>query len=109
MRIWDAVFAFLVAMAIVTVLTPVAARMASRLGVVALPSERGLNERITPLLGGLAILAGVIVAAVIWLPAVIHLPRPPHSGHKPATVVHTRTIRAMCGRSGSWWDRLRRR
>ena len=33
------------------------------------PRERGLSERPTPLLGGLAIFAGVLAAALIWLPA----------------------------------------
>ncbi len=71
----DAVFAFLVAMAIATVLTPLAARLARRVGATAKPSERGLAQAETPQLGGLAILIGVLVAAAIWLPDVIHLPR----------------------------------
>jgi len=33
------------------------------------PRERGLSDRPTPLLGGLAIFAGVLVAGLIWLPA----------------------------------------
>ena len=60
MRYWDAVFAFVVAMVVATVLTPLAARLARRVGAIAMPSERGLAERATPLLGGLAILAGVL-------------------------------------------------
>ena len=75
MRYWDAVFAFLVAMAVALLLTPVAARLAWRVGAVAMPSERGLASRTTPLLGGLAILAGVLVAAAIWMPDEIRLPR----------------------------------
>jgi UDP-GlcNAc:undecaprenyl-phosphate/decaprenyl-phosphate GlcNAc-1-phosphate transferase len=71
----DAVFAFLVAMAIATVLTPLAARLARRVGATAKPSERGLARAETPQLGGLAILIGVLVAAAIWLPETIHLPR----------------------------------
>jgi UDP-N-acetylmuramyl pentapeptide phosphotransferase/UDP-N-acetylglucosamine-1-phosphate transferase len=35
----------------------------------ALTPERGLSERPTPLLGGLAIFAGALVAGLIWLPA----------------------------------------
>ena len=38
-----------------------------------MPSERGLAERATPALGGLAILAGVLVASAFWLPATINL------------------------------------
>ncbi len=33
------------------------------------PRERGLSERPTPLLGGLAIFAGALTAGLIWLPA----------------------------------------
>jgi UDP-GlcNAc:undecaprenyl-phosphate GlcNAc-1-phosphate transferase len=75
MQYWDAVFAFLVAMAVALLLTPVAARLARRVGALAMPSERGLASRTTPLLGGLAILAGVLVASAIWMPDEIRLPR----------------------------------
>jgi UDP-GlcNAc:undecaprenyl-phosphate GlcNAc-1-phosphate transferase len=91
MRYWDAVFAFLVAMAVATLLTPVAARLARRIGATAKPSERGLAQAETPELGGLAILAGVLVAGAIWLPDTIHLPR---------------TVGALKGTGGTvhmWW------
>jgi UDP-GlcNAc:undecaprenyl-phosphate/decaprenyl-phosphate GlcNAc-1-phosphate transferase len=68
MRYWDAVFAFLIAMAVAALLTPLAARVARRVGAVAKPSPRGLARKETPLLGGLAILAGVALAAAIWVP-----------------------------------------
>ena len=71
----DAVLAFVVAMAVAAALTPVAARFARRVGAIAMPSERGLATRSTPLLGGLAILVAVLVAAAIWMPATIKLPR----------------------------------
>jgi UDP-GlcNAc:undecaprenyl-phosphate GlcNAc-1-phosphate transferase len=71
----DAVLAFVVAMAVAAALTPVAARFARRVGAIAMPSERGLATRSTPLLGGLAILVAVLVAAAIWMPATIRLPR----------------------------------
>lgn len=64
----DALFAFLVALAVAALLTPLVARLAVRVGAVDEPRERGLAARSTPLLGGLAILAGVLVAALIWLP-----------------------------------------
>ena len=73
MPYWDAVLSFVVALVIAAVLTPVAARLARRVGAVDLPRERGLAERETPLLGGLAILAGALVAAAIWLPPEIKL------------------------------------
>ncbi|HEX7290391.1 MAG TPA: MraY family glycosyltransferase [Conexibacter sp.] len=64
----DALYAFLVALAVAALLTPLVARLAVRVGAVDEPRERGLAARRTPLLGGLAILAGVLVAALIWLP-----------------------------------------
>lgn len=65
---FDALYAFLVALAVAALLTPHVARLAVRVGAVDEPRERGLASRRTPLLGGLAILAGVLVAALIWLP-----------------------------------------
>jgi UDP-GlcNAc:undecaprenyl-phosphate/decaprenyl-phosphate GlcNAc-1-phosphate transferase len=64
----DALFAFLVALAVAALLTPLVARLAVRVGAVDEPRERGLAAGSTPLLGGLAILAGTLVAALIWLP-----------------------------------------
>jgi UDP-GlcNAc:undecaprenyl-phosphate GlcNAc-1-phosphate transferase len=64
----DAVLAFLVALGVSALLTPLVARLAVRVGAVDEPRTRGLASRRTPLLGGLAILAGVLAAAVIWLP-----------------------------------------
>ena len=74
MRYWDAVLSFVVAAAVAAALTPLAARLARRVGAVDFPRERGLGQRPTPLLGGLAILAAVLVAGAIWLPSVIYLP-----------------------------------
>ncbi len=65
----DALYAFLVAAAVTALLTPVTMRFARLVGAIDEPRERGLSERPTPLLGGLAIFAGVLVAALIWLPA----------------------------------------
>ncbi len=68
MRELDAVYAFLAALAAAAVLTPLAARLALRLGAVDEPRARGLSDRVTPRLGGLAILAGVLLAGAIWVP-----------------------------------------
>lgn len=54
----------------------------------ALPSERGLAERPTPVLGGAAILIAVLVAAALWMPDVIHLPRTAHARPGPGPIVH---------------------
>jgi UDP-GlcNAc:undecaprenyl-phosphate/decaprenyl-phosphate GlcNAc-1-phosphate transferase len=89
MRYWDAVFAFLVAMGVAAVLTPIATAMARRVGILARPSDRGLAQTDTPALGGVAILAGVLVAALIWVPATIHLRHTPHTRPGPGGVVHT--------------------
>jgi UDP-GlcNAc:undecaprenyl-phosphate GlcNAc-1-phosphate transferase len=69
----DAVLAFVVALAASMALTPLAARLARRIGAVDVPRERGLAFRETPLLGGLAILAGALIAAAFWLPSEINL------------------------------------
>ena len=85
----DALFAFLVAMAVAALLTPLAARFARRIGAVSKVRERGLGKHPTPLLGGLAILAGVLVAAWLWMPTTVHLPRLVHSNETHGGVVHT--------------------
>lgn len=94
MRYWDALFAFLVAMAVATLVTPLAARLARRVGAVARPSERGLAQRDTPALGGLAILAGVLVAALLWLPTTILLRHTLGTAPGSGGTVHTWTILA---------------
>src|SRR2546429_6145543 len=68
----DALYAFLAAAAITALVTPITMRLARRIGAIDEPRERGLSERPTPLLGGLAIFAGALVAALIWLPAGYH-------------------------------------
>jgi UDP-GlcNAc:undecaprenyl-phosphate/decaprenyl-phosphate GlcNAc-1-phosphate transferase len=92
MPYWDALFAFLVAMAVAAVLTPFAARLAWRVGAIVMPSDRGLAERPTPSLGGLAILAGVLLASVLWLPGTIRLPHTAGTAPGAGGTVHTWTI-----------------
>jgi UDP-GlcNAc:undecaprenyl-phosphate GlcNAc-1-phosphate transferase len=65
----DALYAFLVAAAVTALLTPLTMRLARAVGAVDEPRERGLSDRATPLLGGLAIFAGVAVAMLALLPA----------------------------------------
>ena len=50
--------------------------LARRVGAIDQPRERGLSDRETPLLGGLAIFAAVAVAGEIWLRGA-RLPRDP--------------------------------
>jgi UDP-GlcNAc:undecaprenyl-phosphate GlcNAc-1-phosphate transferase len=64
----DALFAFLTAAVVTALLTPLTMRLARAVGAVDIPRERGLSDKATPLLGGLAIFAGVLVAGVAWLP-----------------------------------------
>ena len=64
----DALYAFLVAAGVAVVITPLTMRLARRIGAIDRPRERGLSDRETPLLGGLAILAAALVAGAIWLP-----------------------------------------
>jgi UDP-GlcNAc:undecaprenyl-phosphate GlcNAc-1-phosphate transferase len=64
----DALYAFAVAAAASALLTPLVGRLATRIGAVDRPRERGLSDRPTPLLGGVAMLAGVLLAAALFLP-----------------------------------------
>ena len=64
----DALWAFLVAALVALLVTPLAARLAHRVGAVDAPSERGLHDRPMPYLGGLSILAGVLLAGAIFIP-----------------------------------------
>src|SRR5215213_7431952 len=68
MQTTDALLAFVVAAVVTLLLTPLAARIARRVGAVAPPRERDLHDRPTPRLGGLAILLGVLAAAALFLP-----------------------------------------
>ena len=58
----EALYAFLIAAAVTALLTPLTMRLARRVGAIDEPRERGLSQRPTPLLGGLAIFGGVLVA-----------------------------------------------
>jgi UDP-GlcNAc:undecaprenyl-phosphate GlcNAc-1-phosphate transferase len=65
----DALYAFLAAAFVTALLTPLTKRLARAVGAIDQPRERGLSERSTPLLGGVAIFGGALVAGLIWLPA----------------------------------------
>jgi UDP-GlcNAc:undecaprenyl-phosphate/decaprenyl-phosphate GlcNAc-1-phosphate transferase len=64
----DALLAAAAAAAVTAALTPVVGRVSRRFGLLDEPRERGLSERLTPLLGGVAILAGVLVATLVFIP-----------------------------------------
>jgi UDP-GlcNAc:undecaprenyl-phosphate GlcNAc-1-phosphate transferase len=64
----EAVYAGLVAFAVAALGTPLASRLARRIGAVDDVKERGLARDATPLLGGLAIFAGALVAGLLFLP-----------------------------------------
>ena len=111
MRYSDAVFAFLIAMVAAAALPPLAARLARRIGAIDFPRARGLSQKPTPKLGGLAIFAGVLVASLIWLPSTITLAHVPHTprGSSGGTV-HTWAILAgalvitLVGAIDDWRD-----
>jgi UDP-GlcNAc:undecaprenyl-phosphate/decaprenyl-phosphate GlcNAc-1-phosphate transferase len=63
-----AAVAGLVAALVTAGLTPASGRIARRVGAIDEPRGRGLADRPTPRLGGLAILCGVLVASALWLP-----------------------------------------
>jgi UDP-GlcNAc:undecaprenyl-phosphate/decaprenyl-phosphate GlcNAc-1-phosphate transferase len=64
----DAILAAAAAAVVTAALTPVVGRLSRRFGLLDEPRDRGLSDRLTPLLGGVAIFAGVVVAALIWVP-----------------------------------------
>ncbi len=64
----DALYAFVAAAGVSALLTPVTMRLARLVGAIDQPRERGLSDRATPLLGGLAIFGGTLVAGLAWLP-----------------------------------------
>lgn len=66
---YDALAAGGAAAAVTAALTPLSGRLALRTGAVDRPRDRGLSERPTPRLGGVAICAGVLVAGLLWLPS----------------------------------------
>src|SRR3954454_18864560 len=63
-----AVYACIVAFAAAALLTPMAARLARRIGAVDDLKDRGLAREATPLLGGLAIFAGILTGAALFVP-----------------------------------------
>ena len=65
---WDAAGAAAVAAVLALCLTPLATRLAHRVGAVDLPRARGLSDRPMPRLGGVAIFAGVLGSALLFLP-----------------------------------------
>jgi UDP-GlcNAc:undecaprenyl-phosphate/decaprenyl-phosphate GlcNAc-1-phosphate transferase len=67
MTVGDAVLAFATAFVVALAITPLVGRLATRIGMVDQPRDRGLSDRPTPQLGGVALLAGVLVAAAVWL------------------------------------------
>src|SRR5437588_4971683 len=67
MTVGDALLAFATAFGVSLALTPAVGRVATRLGLVDQPRDRGLSDRPTPQLGGAALLAGILVASALWL------------------------------------------
>lgn len=63
----DAVWAGACAFVLAALLTPVAARVARRVGAVEVPKARGLGVAATPLLGGLAIFVAFLIGALLFL------------------------------------------
>ncbi len=68
----DALWGFLVAGFIAFATAPLAARLARSVGAIDMPRDRGLHDKPTPSLGGLAMLAGIAVAGLMFLPLFGH-------------------------------------
>jgi UDP-GlcNAc:undecaprenyl-phosphate GlcNAc-1-phosphate transferase len=65
---WHAAGAAALAGVLVICLTPLAVRLAHRVGAVDEPRARGLSDRAMPRLGGVAIFAGIMGSAALFLP-----------------------------------------
>ncbi len=65
---WDALAAGAAAAVATAALTPLSSKVAWRVGAIDEPRSRGLADRPTPRLGGLAIFCGVLLAGLLWLP-----------------------------------------
>jgi UDP-GlcNAc:undecaprenyl-phosphate/decaprenyl-phosphate GlcNAc-1-phosphate transferase len=75
------------ALIVVWVTTPVAGRMAWRVGAIDTPRQRGLHSIPTPRLGGLAILIGVVAAGLLFLPG----------GHETYAILAGAVVIALVG------------
>src|SRR5919199_462831 len=64
----DGILGFALALVIALLTTPVMGALAWRIGAIDEPRERGLHQRPTPRLGGLAILLAVAVGCLVLLP-----------------------------------------
>ncbi|MDQ2942564.1 MAG: undecaprenyl/decaprenyl-phosphate alpha-N-acetylglucosaminyl 1-phosphate transferase [Candidatus Dormibacteraeota bacterium] len=67
-RLLPGLWPLLAAFAICAILVPVMIRLAPRLGVIAMPSERHAHSKPTPALGGLAMYLGFAVAVLLLAP-----------------------------------------
>jgi UDP-GlcNAc:undecaprenyl-phosphate GlcNAc-1-phosphate transferase len=64
----DMVLAAGLALTVALLATPVAGRIAWRIGAIDTPRERGLHQKPTPRLGGMAILLAVLTSSLVFLP-----------------------------------------
>ena len=60
----EAFVVFVTAAGVTAITTPLAARLSTRVGAIAIPGDRKVHDRPTPTLGGLAMLLGVIAGVV---------------------------------------------
>lgn len=63
--------AFALAFVIASLMTPVAKKIAYRVGALDHPKERGMHTKTMPLAGGLAIYAGFCITLILLVPAVV--------------------------------------
>jgi UDP-GlcNAc:undecaprenyl-phosphate GlcNAc-1-phosphate transferase len=96
----DALWGFLVAGVIAFATAPLAARLARSIGAIDMPRERGLNDKPTPSLGGLAVLAGVIAAGLLFLPLFGRAP----VDHQTRGIVLGALAIALVGTADDIWD-----
>src|SRR5438309_9698541 len=69
-ELWPYLAVFAVALASTAVITPVCRLAALKLGIVDHPKDRGVHEKTTPYLGGVAMLVGLLAA--LWVAGRLH-------------------------------------
>lgn len=72
--------AFSIAFGVCLVTTPVAKKIAKKLGAIDYPKSRGLNKEPMPLMGGLAMVAGFFAALLVISPFLTELPKKQFAG-----------------------------
>ena len=67
----DIIIAFLLAFITAYVITPYTMRLAKKVGAIDMPSDRRINKRPMPRLGGIAVISGFVVSVIYLLTSMV--------------------------------------